>query len=84
MSKCSLEHLVRLLRDSYGEPEKPAITDPFELILWENVAYLVDDQKRMRAFALLKERVGTDPVAIVSAPKSMLLEVAKAGGMFPE
>ena len=84
MSKCSLEHLVRLLRDSYGEPEKPAITDPFELILWENVAYLVDDQKRMRAFALLKERVGTDPVAIVSAPESVLLEVAKAGGMFPE
>jgi endonuclease III len=84
MSKRSLEELVRLLRDYYGEPEKPSITDPLELILWENVAYLVDDQRRMRAFALLKQRVGTDPIALLSAPESLLLEVAKAGGMFPE
>jgi len=84
MSKRSLEHLVRLLRDYYGEPEPPAVTDPLELILWENVAYLVDDQKRMMAFALLKKRVGTAPEAILSAPECVLLEVAKAGGMFPE
>jgi endonuclease-3 len=84
MSRRSLEHLVGLLRDYYGEPEPPAVTDPLELILWENVAYLVDDQKRMTAFALLKKRVGTAPEAILSAPDSVLLEVAKAGGMFPE
>ena len=84
MSRRSLEHLVGLLRDYYGEPEPPAVTDPLELILWENVAYLVDDQKRMTAFALLKKRVGTAPEAILSAPESVLLEVAKAGGMFPE
>ena len=84
MSKRSLEHLVRLLRDYYGEPEPPAVTDPLELILWENVAYLVGDEKRMMAFTLLKERVGTAPEAILSVPESVLLEVAKTGGMFPE
>ena len=84
MSKRSLEHLVQLLRDYYGEPEPPAVTDPLELILWENVAYLVDDQKRMMAFALLKELVGTTPEAILSAPEGALQEVAAAGGMFPE
>lgn len=84
MSGPSLEHSVRLLRDYYRKPEKPSVTDPFELILWENVAYLVDDQKRMMAFDLLKQRVGTAPEALVSAPDAVLLEVAKAGGMFPE
>ena len=84
MGRRSLEHSVRLLRDYYGKPEPPAVTDPLELILWENVAYLVDDQKRMMAFDLLKQRVGTDPEALVSAPDAVLLEVAKAGGMFPE
>src|SRR5215831_16478641 len=84
MSKCSRKQLVRLLRDYCGKLERPVMTDPLELILWENVAYLVDDQKRMMAFTLLKQRVGTAPVAILSAPESVLLEVAKAGGMFPE
>jgi endonuclease III len=84
MGRSSLELSVRLLRDYYGKPEPPAVTDPLELILWENVAYLVDDQKRMMAFDLLKQRVGTDPQALVSAPDAVLLEVAKAGGMFPE
>jgi endonuclease-3 len=84
MGRPSLEHSVRLLRDYYGEPEKPSVTDPLELILWENVAYLVDDQKRMMAFALLKQHVGTAPEALLSAPDAVLLEVAKAGGMFPE
>ena len=84
MSRRSLEHIVGLLRDYYGAPEPPAVTDPLELILWENVAYLVDDQKRMTAFALFKKRVGTAPEALLSAPESVLLEVAKVGGMFPE
>lgn len=84
MSRRSLEHIVGLLRDYYGEPEPPAVTDPLELILWENVAYLVDDQKRMTAFALFKKRVGTAPEAILSASDTVLLEVAKAGGLFPE
>jgi endonuclease III len=84
LSKLSLEHLVRTLLDYYGEPDPPSITDPLELILWENVAYLVDDQKRLTAFALLKKRVGTSPDAILSVPESVLLEVAKAGGMFPD
>ena len=38
MGRRSLEHSVRLLRDYYGKPEKPSVTDPLELILWENVA----------------------------------------------
>jgi len=84
MGRRSLEHSVRLLRDYYGKPEKPSVTDPLELILWENVAYLVDDQKRMMAFDLLKQRVGTAPEALLSAPDAVLLEVAKAGGMFHE
>jgi endonuclease-3 len=84
MSERSLENLVGLLRDYYGAPEPPMVTEPLDLILWENVAYLASDEKRAGAFALLRQRVGTDPAAILAAPHSVLLEVARAGGMFPE
>jgi endonuclease-3 len=84
MSERSLENLVGLLRDYYGAPEPPTVTDPLDLILWENVAYLASDEKRAEAFALLRQRVGTDPAAIVAAPHSVLLEVARAGGIFAE
>src|SRR5215469_3366031 len=84
MSRRSLENLVELMRDYYGEPEPPTVTEPLDLILWENVAYLASDEKRAGAFALLRQRVGTEPAAILAAPHSVLLEVARAGGIFPE
>jgi endonuclease-3 len=84
MSGRSLEKLVGLLRGYYGEPDPPKVTEPLDLILWENVAYLASDEKRAGAFALLQQRVGTDPAAILAAPPSVLLEVARAGGIFPE
>jgi endonuclease-3 len=84
MNGRTLESLVELLRDSYGDPELPEVTEPLDLILWENVAYLASDEKRAEAFALLRQRVGTDPAAILAAPQSILLEIARAGGIFPE
>src|SRR5262249_43064269 len=35
--------VISSLRRLYGEPRPPAATDPFEIILLENIAYLADD-----------------------------------------
>ena len=54
------------------------------MILWENVAYMVDDERRAQAFQALKKRVGLKPKQILEAPDYVLLEVATLGGMLPE
>ncbi|HXZ40289.1 MAG TPA: hypothetical protein VEG68_06070, partial [Terriglobales bacterium] len=59
--------IIRALQQFYGKPKPPRITDPFEIILWENVAYLVDDDKRATAFAALKKNIGTTPQQILKA-----------------
>jgi endonuclease-3 len=51
------------------------------MILWENVAYLADDDRRQQAFQTLKKRIGTEPTRILSAPDETLLEVTRHGIM---
>ena len=72
------------MKKHYGKPGPPITTDPFELILLENVAYLVSDERREEAFTLLRKTVGTRPHQILAAANGALLAVAKLGGMQPE
>jgi endonuclease III len=51
------------------------------MILWENVAYLADDDRRQKAFQTLKKRIGTDPARILSASQEILLNVTQHGIM---
>jgi endonuclease III len=80
----SLRKVVSLLARFYGNPAPPITTDPFELIRWENVAYLVSDERRAEAFELLRKTAGTKPHEILAAPNEALLRVAKLSGMQPE
>ena len=80
----SFASTIKALEKFYGRPKPPSITDPFELILWENVAYLADDAKRAKAFAALKKNIGTRPQQILDASESELVNVTKLGGMVPE
>jgi endonuclease III len=79
----SLRRVVEQLHAVYGEPESPPSTDPLELILWENVAYLVDDARRATALDRLRRTVGTRPEQILAAPIDRLVDVARVG-MLPE
>jgi len=79
-----LRSVIQILQRFYGKPTPPKITDAFELILWENVAYLVSDEKRAAAFAALKKSVGTKPQEMLKAPYQQLLAVTKMGGMAAE
>ena len=74
-----LAWLVERLADAHGPAPEPFPTDPFELVLWENVAYLADDARRRRAFEALRETIGTRPEQILSATEEQLLEVAHHG-----
>jgi len=80
----SLAATINALQKFYGKPTLPKITDPLEMILFENVAYLADDTKRGTAFAALKKNVGTKPQQILKATDQQLLEITKLGGMVPE
>jgi endonuclease III len=54
------------------------------MVLWENVAYLVDDDRRARVFARLREEIGLDPEQILATPPEVLAAVIRDGGMQPE
>lgn len=75
---------VSALRTAHGQPAAPASRDPYELSLWENVAYLVDDGRRREAFDALRTAVGLDPEAILATPEARLAAVIARGGMLPE
>ncbi|HYA25729.1 MAG TPA: hypothetical protein VEF05_16310 [Terriglobales bacterium] len=75
---------IKALEQFYGRPKPPKITDPFEMILWENVAYLVDDERRAAAFDALRKGIGTKPQQILQAADQELVAVTKIGGMAPE
>ena len=71
--------LVNTLQQHYGAPAPPPSTDPLELIIWENIAYLASDKRRAEAFAILKRTIGTRPEEILSAQHSALAAIGKAG-----
>ena len=71
---------IGLLRDFYGPISPPAPKDPFELLMWEYVAYLTDDADRAAAFERLRTRVGLTPAAIAQASLPVLRTVCRAGG----
>lgn len=78
LSRC-LDRLEKL----HGPPEKPPAKDPFALVLWENVVYLANDEKRAKAFAILRKEVGLRPRDVLAAPKESLFAIA-SGGIKPE
>src|SRR5437870_7528946 len=80
----NLQKIVARLATHYGEPAPPITTDPFELILLENVAYLVSDERREEAFKTLRKYAGTKPHEILAASQENILRATKLGGMHPE
>ena len=80
----SLNKIVSRLVKHYGKPKPPITTDPFELVLLENVAYLVSDERREEAFTALREHSGTKPHEILAASNEKILKATKLGGMHPE
>jgi hypothetical protein len=66
-NRLNLKKIVSQLSTHYGPPRPALTTDPFALILLENIAYLVSDSRREEAFKLLRKDVGTKPHEILTA-----------------
>jgi endonuclease-3 len=79
-----LTEALRLLRGKYGKPPRPYVTDPFEIVLWESCAYLVDDEHRKRVYDRLIAKTGGDPERIAGMKREVLAALITAdGGMQP-
>ncbi|MCI0699130.1 hypothetical protein L0337_44900 [candidate division KSB1 bacterium] len=82
-AQTNFQEIIADLEKLYGRPEPPKLTNPLEMILRENVAYLVDDERREKAFQALKQRVGVKPQQVLAAPDELLFAIAKIG-ILPE
>lgn len=76
----TLRSILTSLRRSYGDPAPPISRDPFRLILWEQVAYLVPDNIRRKAYAALRSEIGLAPLEILAASAAKLRAIARLGG----
>jgi len=79
-----LAGLLDRLQERYGAQRPPPAKTAFEHVLWENVAYLVSDERRKEAFRALVKQVGRTPAAIRAASREALLDVTARRGMHPE
>jgi len=75
-----LKSALAALRRYYGTPRRPVSQEPFPLILWEQVAYLVPDTQRHAAYAALRSQVGLTPRAILRAKAATLRAITRRGG----
>jgi endonuclease-3 len=81
-SPLSLIEAVRRLAVLGPAPDQP--TDPFQMILWENIGYLIDDERRRRLFDRFATEIGLSAAAILKARDEALLSIAQSGGMRPD
>src|SRR5580765_8171110 len=79
MTRISLPQVIERLEARFGKQKPPKLSGPWEMVLWENAAYLADDDRRREAFQTLKKRIGTEPSRICSASDEALLEVTRHG-----
>jgi endonuclease III len=80
----TLRRVVDRLRSAYGDPVPPPATDPFGIVLYENIAYLALEERRASAFRELQRRIGVTPQAIARASSTALRTVAATGGVYPD
>jgi hypothetical protein len=70
-----LVQLLDRLEGAAGGPGPLPSTDGWELVLAENVGYLVDEERRWRALADLRRVVGLVPEQILAASEHVLLGI---------
>ena len=67
--------LLDRLELAAGPADPVPSADGWELVLAENIAYLVDDQRRWQALAALRSMVGLAPDQILAATEDLLCSI---------
>jgi endonuclease-3 len=78
----TLVSAVAALEPLYDAPEP--FDDPLSLIVWENIGYLIDDERRAALFDEFSKRIGLKAARIANAPLPALIDIARRGGMNPQ
>jgi endonuclease-3 len=82
VKRATLKEAVARLAPLYPAPEP--LRDPLAILAWENVGYLIDEEKRSELFAEFRKRIGLKAAQIANAPMPVLTDIAKRGGMHPQ
>ena len=80
--KLSLTEAIAKLAPHY--PSLPPLRDPLQILVWENIGYLIDDARRAELFIEFKSKIGFKAAEIANAPSPVLTDIAKRGGMHPQ
>jgi len=80
----TLPDLLDRLEEHHGPPAPPLPRRALDWILWENIAYLVPDERRRRAYEALRRKTGLRPAGILRLPREELRAIAALGGMQPD
>src|SRR5258706_11658693 len=84
VTRWPLQDASARLRQHYGRPAALPVSDPFELVLWDACAYLVDDARRAKVYARLVKATRAKPDRIAAmAPGALATVIAADGGMRP-
>ena len=76
-----LSRIIEMLCAYYGTLKPPPARDAFELVVWEKVAYLAPDTRRLAAFERLRDTIGLKPHDILYAQRKTLVDTLATGGM---
>jgi endonuclease III len=79
MHRLALPEIIARLEAAQGTPLPPPPGDPWRLVLWENVAYLADDERRDQAMRMLEQAVGIAPEHILAATQDQLEAITGHG-----
>jgi len=76
-----LNRTLELLEAHYGKPGMASAGGPLEMILWENVAYLVNDERRKHTYEKLQKMIGIEPQQILNTSIKQLRDALEGGGI---
>jgi len=79
-----LAPLLDQLELAFGPADPVPSADGWELVLAENIGYLVDDLRRWQAVERLRNEVGLNPDQILTAPDSVLADIMVGSQRSPE
>jgi endonuclease III len=76
-----LPRLLARLQESFGVPAAPPLPTVLAHVLWENVAYLADDEQRAQAFATLAAATGLQAERVLALSPAQLRKFTQQGGI---
>jgi endonuclease III len=79
-----IARILDALEKHYGVQVAGGPSEPYEMILFVNCGYPATDASCSKGYEALKREVGTEPEAILAAPKANLAKMMRLGGIVPE